>query len=340
MSVAPLRLRLVGVRPETHDVKTFVFRPEDGPLAYAAGQALTLRLPFEGDGLYRTFSIATPPGRADTIEMTIKAHASGRATRWMHDRLSVGAVIEANPPRGRFTIESRQTDRLAFVSAGSGASPLMAMLRHLADTGAVRDVVWLHAARTPADVLFGAELAELQRAHPALRVAVTVSRAAPGWFGLTGRLSRRLVSVAIPDFGRREVYCCGPAGFMTEARLIHAAEGGDKTLFHVEHFGPEPTTDAEAPRPSGQGAEPAFVIRLGDKQFEAARGESILAAATRQKVVIPCGCASGMCGTCRLSLIEGQVEMRHDGGLSDEEEQQGYILACSTRPASDLTLAF
>lgn len=332
-----LTLTVVEIRPETHDVKTFVFRPEGDAPRYAAGQSMTLKLAIDGETLFRTFSLASAPDTSGTIAMTIKAHAKGRATRWLHDELVVGARLEGRPPKGRFTIDSRTTERLALVSAGSGASPLMAMLRHLAATAPEIDLHWLHAARTPRDILFTRELTELQAQMPNLKVAMLASRPEPGWFGFAGRLGRRLVSVALPDYGRREVFCCGPASFMEEARLIHAAEGGARDLFHVEHFG---TVTPVTPLPVPAGAPAGgYAVRLGDKHFTAQPGETLLQAATRQTIVIPCGCASGMCGTCRVSLVEGSVEMRHEGGISTEEEAQGYILACSSRPRSDVTIA-
>ena len=85
--------------------------------------------------------------------------------------------------------------------------------------------------------------------------------------------------------------------------------------------------------------EQGFAIRFDGKTFKARADETLLEAATRQNVVIPCGCASGMCGTCRVSLVEGEVTMQHEGGISAEEEAQGYILACSSRPRSDVTIA-
>lgn len=332
-----LTLSVVAIRTETPDIKTFVFRPLGSMPAYQAGQSMTLRLSLDGETVHRTFSLASAPGRDDTLAMTIKAHASGRATRWLHECLAVGDIIEGRSPRGRFTIAARQTGRVALLSAGSGASPLMAMLRHLADSAPETDVHWLHVARTPADILFADELADLQRAMPNLKAALVVSRPQPGWFGFSGRLGRRLVSVAVPDFGRREVFCCGPAGFMEEARLIHAAEGGNRGHFHVEHFG---AVVPAAPLPVPVGApETGFAIRFGDRQFTARADETLLQAATRQTIVIPCGCASGMCGTCRVALVAGEVAMHHEGGISAEEEAQGYILACSSRPRSDVTIA-
>ncbi|AOO82862.1 flavin reductase family protein [Bosea vaviloviae] len=331
-----LGLTVVEIRPETRDIKTFLFRPDQAMRTHEAGQSMTLRLSVDGETLFRTFSLASAPG-SDMLAMTIKAHAQGRATRWLHDRLSLGDMIAARAPRGRFTIASRQTERIALVSAGSGASPLMAMLRHLAEVAAGTDIAWLHAARTPADILFAGELAALQRAMPNLTVAMLVSRPEPGWFGFSGRLNRRLVSVAVPDFGRREVFCCGPAGFMDEARLIHAAEGGLPRHFQIEHFG---AVAPAAPAPVPDNApETGYAVQMGEKRFRARADETLLEAATRQTIVIPCGCASGLCGTCRVSLVDGKVVMQHEGGISAEEEAQGFILACSSRPRSDVTIA-
>ncbi|MBI3506607.1 MAG: iron-sulfur cluster-binding domain-containing protein [Proteobacteria bacterium] len=335
---ASIRLRVTAIRHETRDVTTFVFRPESGSIDHAAGQSMTLRLPIDGEILHRTFSIASAPGSGDTIEMTVKAHPQGRATGWMRRSLAVGDLIEGQAPRGRFRIDGRSTDRLALVSAGSGASPLMAMLRYLSQTASGIDVTWVHWARTPSDVLFADELAVLQKRCAGLKVAVVVTAPKPGWFGFTGRPSRRLLSVAVPDLGRREIFCCGPSGFMSEMRLIHAAEGGDRNLFHVEHFGA--VDEVAGPHSSADDASTGveFAIRYAGKSFVARPDETLLGAATRQNVVIPCGCASGICGTCRVKLAAGRVDMKHNGGLSADDEAAGYILACSSRPRSDVSI--
>lgn len=196
-----LQLTVAEIRDETHDVTTFTFRPEGGVPRYAAGQSMTLKLSIGGETLFRTFSLASAPDGSGTITMTIKAHAKGRVTRWLHDELVVGARLEGRLPKGCFTIDARMADRIALVSAGSGASPLMAMLRHLAAAAPETDVHWLHAARTLHDIFFARELAELQARMPHLKVAMLVSRPEPGWFGFVGRLGWRQVSVALPDYG-------------------------------------------------------------------------------------------------------------------------------------------
>lgn len=337
-----MRLRCAEVRDETPDVRTWAFMEAEGrPISFLAGQAVTLALPCDGGTLHRTFSIASSALRSDRIELTVKAPPDGRATGWMRRNLQPGMVVEATGPHGRFVMPCG-TGPLALVSAGSGATPLMAMLRTLADNrrhgvshADTVDVAWVHAARTPGDVLFGTELAALQGLLPRLAVSIVVARPVPGWFGFRGRLGRRLLSVMAPDLARRDVMCCGPAAFMAEVGRVHAAEGGVAGRFRTEHFGPSAVPQ---PLPPNLAAGDAYTVTFAGRSFLADAAETVLQAAGRANVVIPCGCGSGLCGTCRVRLHSGEVSMQHAGGLLAEEEAQGWILACSSRPRSDLVL--
>lgn len=343
-------LECIEVRSETADVKTFRFRDThpDGALRFIAGQAALLSLDIDGSRVERTFSIASSPmrsgGRANacaTLDFTIKVKQGSRAARWLHDTLAPGMRIGARYPLGRFHLDALPAAPLALVSAGSGASPLMAMLRTLAAHAPDTDVVWLHAARSAADILFAGELAALQAVMPRLQAIVTLSAPAPGWFGVRGRLSRRTVSALVPDFATRAVYCCGPASFMAGLERIHAAEGTRRAPFHIEHFGPAtPDVTPLDPPPDAVSSADVWHATLGARRFGVRDGETVLAAASRQQVVIPCGCASGMCGTCKLRCRSGDVVMQHAGGLSAQDEAGGWILACSSRLRSDVELDF
>jgi ferredoxin-NADP reductase len=326
----------IAVRDETPTIRTFVLRPDDPAfLRFEAGQALVLSVD-AGDGpLVRTFSVSSAPGAGDALELTIKAHSAGRATRWLHDHLVPGVMLPARPPRGRFTLAATASRKLAFVSAGSGATPLMSMLRALDLIGEPLDVAWHHSASAVDEVLFSRDLAELQARHPGLAVTVLLSRPAPGWFGYRGRISRRLLATAVPDIGRRDVFCCGPAGFMDAVKLIQAAEGGRPEAFHCEAFGAVPAPASTA----GSEAEPLtgthHSLTVGGQSIAVMPEETILQAALRHSIIIPCGCGQGMCGTCLVKGIEGRFDMAHRGGISGEEEAAGYLLACSTRLRGD-----
>jgi ferredoxin-NADP reductase len=331
-----LILTCTGVRIETPTIKTFTFNANPEPMRHEAGQAVTLALEIDGETLHKTFSVSSAPRSGGSIELTIKAHPGGRATTWLHGNVQPGSVLCARGPQGRFTLTRRTAETLAFVSGGSGATPLMAMLRHLAATAPNTDVAWFHAARNVEEVLFAADLARLQEVMPNLSVSITVSQAGPGWFGLRGRLSRRLLSVAIPDVARRDLFCCGPTTFMQEAKLIYVAEGGRKESFHQEAFGlPAAPLKSQAIGSNPDSEVASHDLRVGQRTIQVRADETILQASLRQGVVIPCGCGQGLCGTCRVTKVSGNIDMSHQGGLAPEEEQQGYILACSTRLRSN-----
>lgn len=332
-----LLLSCVAVHDETPTIKTFRLRAKSGPLSFVPGQALVLKVPAPNGPLWRSFTISG--GDDSELHLTIKAQARGGATRWLHDNLRRGDTLEARPPRGNFTLALRRNGKLAFVSGGSGATPMMAMLRHLAATEPKADVAWFHAARDPAEILFASGLTELQRRMPRLSVAITVTQPSPGWFGYHGRIRRALLAAALPDLGRREVFCCGPAGFMQEARLIHAAEGGDKTQFHTESFGADaPVIIPPTPERAGTDG-PAHRLKVNGRDLQIRPSETVLQASLRQGVVIPCGCGEGMCGTCMVRLVSGDVDARPNGGLTAEEAEQGYILACSSRAVSNVEIS-
>ncbi|OXC73056.1 flavin reductase family protein [Caballeronia sordidicola] len=338
-------LECVAVRCESPDVKTFVLRDtaRDAP-RFAAGQSMLLTLDIDGERVDRTFSIASAPSTVagdKALELTLKRQPAGRVTRWLHDELSPGMHVRSRYPLGVFRLDAMPQGPLALVSAGSGASPLMSMLRTLARHAPKQDVAWFHAARRVEDILFADEIATLQARMPKLQASVTLSLPGPGWFGLRGRVSRRLIAAAMPDFFTREVYCCGPTSFMDDVRRIHAADGARHARFHVEHFGAPTVSTSPADRAASDAdTDTRFDVTLGDKHFTARAGETVLMAASRQQVVISCGCASGICGTCKLHKRSGAVEMHHQGGLSPHDEAKGFILACSSRPLSDLVLDF
>jgi ferredoxin-NADP reductase len=236
-----LVLELAAIRRETAEISSFDFQPVGlgGPLRFHPGQALTLQLQVEGGTAYRTFTIASSPTRPECVTLTVKAAATGRVTRWMHSALVPGMRIAARGPVGRFSVVWHHARKLLLISAGSGATPMMSMLRWLADRREDTDVAYVHVARTPENLLFRAELEVLQRDMINLRVShvVTAPPAADAWSGPSGRLTGPMLAAIVPDASTRETFCCGPAAFMTAVESIYRAEGGDALRFHTETFG-------------------------------------------------------------------------------------------------------
>lgn len=333
-----LVLELRAIRRETSNISSFDFAPKGlaRPLRFHPGQALTLKLDFSGETHYRTFTIASTPTRPGLVTLTVKAPPDGHATRWMHETLRPGMKVSARGPVGRFSVVWHHAPKLLLISAGSGATPMISMLRWLEDRRENTNIVYLHVAHSPEDLLFRDELAGLSGVLPNLKLNYLVTTAPESWPGPTGHLTRKTLKTMVPDLSDRETFCCGPAPFMTATEAIFGAEGGDADRFHTETFGAtEPAIVAPmAPIEAGT----ALTIALARHEIQASPEATVLAAALAANVIIPTGCRNGVCGTCRLHKTSGEVEMHHNGGLSDREEREGYILACCSRPRSDLVL--
>ncbi len=277
----------VGVRQETHDVSTFVFAPVEPRLfRFLPGQFMTFDLPTVGDrpavgdlpragdlpavddllasgrldgaGVQRCYTIASPPTRPWRIEVTAKRSPGGAGSAWLHGSMQPGMRVQASGPMGDFVLDPGAGGRYLFLSAGSGITPLMSMARTLHDLGSDADVLFLHSARSPADLLFPEELAVMAR-RPGFRPVSIVETDAPGarWDGLRGRLSPAMLGLLVPDLLDREVFCCGPAPYMAGVRAMLDAAGFDRARYREESFSFGEVLDVKRamPEPSLQRAQ-------------------------------------------------------------------------------------
>lgn len=350
----------VRVRPETHDVKTFVFdAPAPRRFAYLPGQFITLSLPIgpEGEVLHRCYTLSSSPTRPDRLSITVKRVPNGRVSNWLHDHLRAGMRLSANGPAGEFSCfaegDAAQPWKLGgkgpqsylFISGGSGITPVMSMTRALVDLGSETDIVFVHAARSPADLIFADELLLLARQHPHLRVALVCENPDEQrqWTGYTGRLDSALIQRIVPNLAEREVYTCGPAPFMGAVRSMLAAAGHPPSRYREESFSFESLAPAPAEPKAPDGGTAAgstyrvSLSRLGD-QFDCRSDQSLLAGAVAAGVRLPASCSTGLCGTCKTKKLSGEVSMSHKGGIRQREIDQGWILPCCSTPLSDVLL--
>ncbi len=333
-------LECTMIIPETADCATIAFRAPSGAwFDYQPGQFLTLELPLPGGPVHRTYTISSSPSRPLSISITVKAGPDSLGTRWMLDHLRPGMRLRAKGPAGAFSFLRHPARKYLFVSAGSGITPMMSMTTWAWDSGEMPDIVFVHAARRPADIIFRRRLEGFAARVPGLQLRFTVEDVDPleVWPGYRGRLNQIMLGLMAPDYQEREVFCCGPEPFMRGVREMLAALGHDMTRYHEESFAaPAPegvTVDIPAPAPVSELAFAASGARIASDG-----SETVLSAARRAGIVIPSGCNFGLCGTCKVQKLSGEVAMVHNGGITEDEIARGLILACCARPQGTVVL--
>jgi glycine betaine catabolism B len=253
-----LKVRCAEIIDETHDVKTFRFVAEPGMLfSYKPGQFITLDLEINGEEILRSYSISSTPSRPHSLEITVKRVPAvsndlpaGLVSNWLHDHLKVGSEVKLSGPMGKFTCFQYPSQKLLFISAGSGITPMIGMSRWLCDTMADCDVVFLHSARTPADIIYQQELMLMSARHQKFQPLVTVTQNNVGqsWLGLTGRVTAIMLQSIVPDFLERVAFVCGPEAFMAGTKKLLESLSFPAENYHEESFGGGKSAKSLAPK--------------------------------------------------------------------------------------------
>ena len=309
------------------------------------GQFLTLRLPAGPDArpLLRSYSLSGTPG-ADSYRISVKREPHGRGSRYVHAKVRAGDRLEAAAPRGTFILQPGE-EPVLLISAGVGATPVLAMLHALAGTG--RDVWWLHGARSRAEEPFAAEARSLLAGLASGHRHICYSR--PGAddvegrdYQTRGRLSAPvLAALGIPRDG--DAYICGPAAFMAEMSTALAGLGIGRV--RTEIFGAAPAqTPGIAPAaarpphpPAGEPADgPLVEFARSSLTVHWDPGQaSLLELAEACDVPVRWSCRTGVCHTCETGLLSGTVSYAPD---PVEDPADGSALICCSQPQGDLVL--
>ncbi|WSQ13985.1 hybrid-cluster NAD(P)-dependent oxidoreductase [Streptomyces sp. NBC_01231] len=330
------------VHPLTHDVTTFVFEYAEPRLfRHEPGQFLTLTLDIDGRPVQRCYTISSPPTRPFLLSITVKRVPGGLVSNWLHDHLEPGDTVRAHGPLGEFSTARYPAAKYLFLSGGVGVTPSMAMTRTLYDLADPADVVFVHSARTPADIVFRHELDLIAATAPNIRVVHICEEDRPyaPWGGYRGRLTIETLRQVAPDLHEREVFTCGPAPYMTAVRHMLTDVGLDMDHYHEESFTFEtPTMSADASAAVNTGVGFKIEFTRSGRSIECDADTSLLAAASRAGLSLPASCAQGMCGTCKTTLLSGSVDMQHNGGIRPREVAQNKILLCCSKPLEDLAI--
>jgi ferredoxin-NADP reductase len=319
-SGADLRGRVVAVHGETCDAVTVVIRPGRGWAGHVPGQYIRIGVDIDGVRRWRAYSLTCPPsgalGSAGLLSITVKAIADGTVSRHVVRELRPGTLVHLDQAAGDFTLGDHRGPVL-FVTAGSGITPVMGMLRtHLRERGELDDVVLVHSAPTAGDVVFGTELRELH-ASGALRLVERHTAA-------EGILTPAELDTLVPDWRRREAWACGPTA-MLDAFETHYADAGLPGRLHTERFRP-------ALAAVGEGGTVTFA-RSGTV-VQADGSTTLLDAGEDAGVLMPSGCRMGICFGCVVGLREGAVRDLRSGDVTTAVPEDGIrIQTCVSAAA-------
>jgi stearoyl-CoA 9-desaturase NADPH oxidoreductase len=313
--------RVVGLRRETADTTTLLLRTGRAHTTHRAGQFVGIGTRLDGVWHWRTYSATSCPSDP-LLAVTVTAVPGGTVSGALAHRTPVGALVRIGPPAGEFVLPDPVPEKLLFVTAGSGITPVMGMLRDLASTrpDTLEGAVVVHCDRTPADLVFGLELRAL--------AAATGMRLVERHTALEGRLTPDGLADAVPDWAARQTWACGPAGLL-DALTTHWDRFGDPEALHLERFvAPAPASD------TGSGGRVTFTT--SGITADAGPGTPLLAAGEAAGALLPNGCRMGICHTCVGALRSGGVADLRTGEVHDTPGQS--VRTCVSGAAGDVEI--
>ncbi|WP_200828249.1 ferredoxin reductase [Mycobacterium sp. 3519A] len=330
-SARELRGRVLEVRRETVDSATLVIKPGWGfSFDYQPGQYIGIGVLVEGRWRWRSYSLTSSPvtgaagpatlsREARVITITVKAMPEGFMSTHLVGGLAPGTVVRLAAPQGNFVMPDPAPASVLFLTAGSGITPVMSMLRTLARRDQITDVVHLHSAPTESDVIFAAELAELARSHDSYRIRLRSTRT-------EGRLDLSRLDDEVPDWRERQTWACGPEGMLNQAEGVWSAAGIAERL-HLERFA------ASKGQVQGRGGTVEFA-RAG-KTITVDAATPLMDAGEQAGVQMPFGCRMGICQSCVVGLLDGHVRDLRTGV---EHEPGTRIQTCISAASGDCVL--
>ncbi len=302
-----LRGRITALLPETDNAVTVVIRPGRGWQGHVAGQYVRLGIDVDGVRQWRTYSLTYPSGRADgCIAITVSAVPGGLVSNHLVHRAAVGALVHLDQASGEFVLPDVLPTKALFVTAGSGLTPVIGMLRACPD--GLDDVVVVHSARDAASVLFGEEM----RTYASLGRIRLVER----FTSTEGRLTFDDLAVLVPDHAERETWACGPNGLLDTLEESWEQRGRSDRL-HLERFRP-------VQRATGEGGAVAFTRTRTSVDTDGTT--SLLDAGEAAGVLMPSGCRMGICFGCVVPLREGSVRDLRDGAVTTAAPGDGVLI--------------
>jgi ferredoxin-NADP reductase/ferredoxin len=317
-STRELRGRIQEVRPETAQASTVLIKPGYRWPGHKPGQYVRIGIDIDGVRNWRAYSLTSDPYRQDgLISITPKRVDEGKVSPYLVAGARPGTIVSLSKIEGEFVLADPVPPRLLFISAGSGITPIMSMLRHLDHAGEMPDVVALHSARELDQVIFGDDLRGLAANHERFRLHEQLTRE-------NGRMGPQDLDGLCPDWREREAYISGP-NEMLDAFSERWDEAADSDRLHMERFQPRLGLGR-----SGEGEGGTIKFCVSGCQAESDGSVPILVAGEEAGLDLPYGCREGICHTCVGELRGGKVRDLRSGKVYGQEGE--VIRVCISAP--------
>lgn len=344
------KIRVKDIYKETDDcsVVTFDIPPElHNDFKFSAGQHLTLRAEIEGEDIRRSYSLCTSPTENEW-RVAVKLIPEGKFSTYINETLKAGDVLEIMPPSGTFGVapEPGKAKNYLFFSAGSGITPILAMIKSHLEIEPEATCKLFYVNKTAKSIIFKEELEQLRNTYfGRLEIYYFLTREKRDIELFNGRFDDDRMQVLtktfidIPDTS--EVFLCGPEEMVNYVSDYLIKAGLPKNLVHFELFvtGLSEEDKARAERLAQQNVEGVEVTIVdGGKEFLFTMTkdyDNILDAALGAGADLPFACKGGVCSTCKCQVIDGSVEMKVNYALEEKEVEQNYVLSCQAVPTSD-----
>ncbi len=321
-STRELRGRIERLERETPDAVTVLIRPGYEWTGHKPGQYIRVGVVVDGVFHWRAYSLTSDPGRPDGfIGITPKLVDAGKVSPYLVKRAKPGDILRLGGVEGSFVLPDPPPEQALFISAGSGITPIMSMLRDLDRRDADADLVHVHSARTPDDVIFGSQLDRLRARNPRYRVTLRLTAE-------ERRIAPEDLEELCPDWREREAFLSGP-GDMLDAMADYWDRQGDCDRLHMERFQPKLALQTE-----GEGGR--IVFTASGCETTANGGKPILVAGEEAGLELPFGCREGICHTCIGKLGAGRVRDLRNGKVSGQEGEM--VRTCINAPEGEVEI--
>lgn len=349
-SFHPLRVR--AIEPDTQDAVIVSFDvPEDlrDAFIFTQGQHLTLRTEIDGKDLRRSYSICSGVDD-EALRIGVRKVHGGAFSNWIHANLHVGDTIQVMAPQGRFFVplDPAESRHYVGIAAGSGITPILSILKTVLTREPRSTFTLIYGNRQLRSTMFKEEIEDLKNQFMSRLVLHYVFSGEHTDAELyQGRIDQEKIGAflrtLVPASTIDHVFVCGPFQMNDDAEAALLAAGVPEDRIHIERFGVATKTEGHVDavvheaRPGDAEVARIVIIRDGlHREIEFRKDQpSVLDCASAAGMEVPYSCTSGVCGTCRAKVLEGEVRMERNFALDKSEVEAGFVLTCQAHPLTE-----